>query len=661
MTASRRLSANLPILVLCLMALALLATAAPAGAEEATITVTTDEFLYSPGESVLFEITVDSGDATLDGDLLLEVYDADIPSSAAAFQGETVYDTVIESGYSNTGRDSIQYEASISGMGLGSGGYPVRVSLWEDGEEVLTGETWLAVIKSTDEEPIDLLLLWSVGAPPERNAAGEFTGTNLVDRTSEEPRSPDTLLQHLEIAGSYPDIKTVYAIEPSLLDQLDDMSNGFDVRRDDDVEVFPDTSVEAAAAAETLESLKDLAASRNVEILSAPYAYTQLPLLAKEGWSDGNGQYRVGDDVLGRLLELPGDPAGVYAPGLNVTTDSLRYLAATGGEYAVLGGFTWSSVEGHTPEGTVSYRLRDVSGERITSFFASDIASYGLLGDPADPGAFFAALVNAYLEDEPLLIAASPVAEPAITAQQRDKVYSLLDGEEWINSITLNEAKEKYRPDTEPVTLLRYVDPTSGYVSSTYYDRLADVHGAYEDYRAAVDTHEPRLSELSKMIFTAESEYWAGEKALPGDANRGMEYLGEIERITGEEFRQLSVDVDTPWLQRTAPGNATVTINNESAHAFTVDMLIEGDGVEFPEGYEQRVRLEPGQSEFEVAYSADGWSGLKARISSGSTLIADDAASIHPVSGRAWIVIIVALLALLGGTAYYFIVIRAGG
>ena len=83
-------------------------------------------------------------------------------------------------------------------------------------------------------------------------------------------------------------------------------------------------------------------------------------------------------------------PRGAYAIGLDVTTDSLRYLAATGGEFTVLSGATRSFVQGRLPAGEPSYRLRDLSGERITAFFANDDASAALFSDTPDPAAFFA-------------------------------------------------------------------------------------------------------------------------------------------------------------------------------------------------------------------------------------------------------------------------------
>ncbi len=625
------------------------------------ITVTTGRLVHAPGDDITFTIAVNTGGGQAAGDLVLEVFPAASPLSPDPFAEEPLASELAAADYTAGDGESISFETDTDALDLDPGGYPVRVSLQGEEGVLAAGSTWLAIVAEGDRDPLDLVLLWTVGNPPERNARGEFISTGLVDRCRSELDRPDTLLQHEEISAAFPGIRSVYAIEPALLDQLQDLSDGFQLRQGDKLVDYPATSGEAAAAAACLESFARAAAMENTEVLSSPFAFTQLPLLAKEGWSDGSSQYRIGDDVLTRALMLPLEPIGAYIPLLDLTTDSLRYVAATGGEYAVLAGAIRAQVEGNLQEGAVSFRLRDVSGERITGFFADDGASAALLGESPDAAAFFAALANAYVEGEPLLIAAAVPPSPALTAEQRQGVYTALSEAPWLNSITMAEAKDKYRPDTQPVTLLRYVDPTSSYISQAYFQRLSETHARYEDLRASLDTHEPVLQQLDRLLFTAESFYLAGDGADPAAANRGLEYLDEIDGITDEEFRGLGIDVDTPWLQRSMEGTATVNIENSSGHPFTVDLVLEGEGVELTGTYETRLRLEPGETRIEVPFVTEGWRTLDARISSGGTEIAADGAVIHPIAGRVWIVIIVALAALAAALAYYFVVMRRAG
>lgn len=648
-------------LLLPLLLMVALTTGGDALAADATLAISTDKYVYIPGDDITFEITINSGGQQVGGDLVLEVFPAAPPLSTELFTGEPLTSELIEADYSVNGEASISFGTDAATLGLDPGGYPVRVSISNEGEPPVAGDTWLAIVASGDRDPMDLVLLWTVGNPPERNAQGEFTSTALVDRCRSELGRPDSLLQHEDMASRFPDVRTVYAIEPALLDQLQDLADGFQLRQEDSLVDYPATSGEAAAAFACLESLSNAAAADSTEVLSAPFAYTHLPLLAKEGWSDGSSQYRIGDDVLIKALMIPLEPSGAYVPMLDLTTDSLRYIAATGGEYAVLAGAIRSQVQGNTQAGTVSFRLRDVSGERITSFFAADGASAALLGTSPDVPTFFAALANAYSEGGPLLIAAAAQPSPALTAAQREEVYAELAESAWLNTITMAEAKDKYRPDTEPVTLLRYIDPVAGYISQSYFQRLSRTHAHYEDLRISLDTHEPVLQQLDRLLFTAESSYFAGEGADPAAANRGLEYLDEIERITDAEFRGLTIDVDTPWLQRAMNGSATINIENDSGHPFTVDLMLEGEGVQLTGNYESTVRVEPGKTQIVVPFITEGWNSLDASISSGDTVIAGDSAVIHPISGRVWIVIIVTLVALMAGLAYYFFVMRRAG
>ncbi len=655
-----------PALLLLFILLALISPLFTGGGlaqpADASMTVGTDELVYQPGDDITFSITIDTGGQALSGDLVLEVYPPASPTASGIFDGEALEDEPIEAELDLTGEQVMDYTTDTAALGLEPGGYPVRVTLAGDGGELLAASTWLAIVAPDQREPLDLVMLFTISGPPERNPGGEFLSMGLLDRCRNQPRAADSLLQHLQITTDYPGIKTVYAIEPLLLDQLQDLGDGFALRREEGVTEYPADSMEAADATACLKSLGDMAAADNTEVLSSPYAFTRLPLLAKEGWSDGNSQYRIGDDTLTGALLLTAEPEGAYAPGLEITTDSLRYLAATGNDYTVLAGSSRADIAGELKQGAVSHRIRDVSGERITGFFADDGASAALLGREPDPAAFMAVLANAYATGEggPLLVAAA-ASPPALTADSRDRVYQALSKGGWVNTLTLAEARDKYRPDTEPVTLLKYIDPTTGYLAQTYYQRLSRVHGRYEDYRAAVDSHEPVLLDLSKLLFTAESNYLAGEEARPEDVNRGLEYLDAIERITGDEFDSLKIDVDTPWLQRDMEGTATITISNSAPHAFNLNLALGGDGVELTEDFQTEIRVEPGAQTIQVPFRTDGWNRLSASVSSGDTIIAEDSAMIHPISGRVWIVVIAAVAALFAGGLYYFFVIRPAG
>lgn len=632
-------------------------------AADAGLTVTTDSLIYHPGDKVTFNISLNGGGANLSGDLELKIYPPASTQSAAAFTAQPLATKGIQQAVDFSGEKTVTFEAKLSDLDAdGSGGYPVRVSLVRDGKEVLGSNTWLAVADPGGHQPVDLVLVWTVGAPPERNPAGQFENGALVGRCQAGTAAPDSLLQHQALQSQFPRVKTTYAVEPSLLEQLKALAGGFDLRQGGKVTSYPAGSPEATAAAGCLESLRQLAANdANTEIVASPYTFTSLPMLARDGWDDGTGQYALGDDVIDNELGLKATPSGVYAPGLDVTTDSLRYLAVTGGVYTVLSGSMRTGVQGRPgTEGEPSYRLRDIGGERITAFFADDDASQALLGSQPDPNAFFAALANDYRDDSHtrLVIAAAPAPSPAIAAGQRQRVYNAINQESWINPITLGEANAKYKPSTVPSTLLRYNDPVSGYISETYYQRLSDVHEMYEDYRAGVDSEQAELAAATRNLFTAESAYLINRNVSPEDANRGLAFLDTVAGFVQGELGNLSISIKTPLLQGSGDGEALVTIKNGNQYAFTADIAVEGGDVEFPQGGQQRLRLEPGTTELRVPYRSSGWAPLIASIQSRGHILAKDGATIHPVSGRVWIVVIVAAAALLGGLLYIMLVVR---
>ena len=646
-----------------ILAALLIAAAAFAGSQargaSGGISIDTDKLVYHAGDKVAFNLALDSGGGSLTGDIVVRVYPAASLMSPSLFAGQPLSETWLIRNFNLSGTGTASAEASLEDLKVGPGGYPIRISLMSGGTEAVSGTGWLAVVDPAAQGPLDLVLLWTAGSAPERDSQGRFVDTGLIDRCRTEPRRPDTLLQNLELAQQYPRVKTTYAIEASVFDQLQGLAGGFDLVQGGNTVSFAADSPESKAASGCLAAFRTLAASANAELISAPYYFASLPLLAKQNWNDGNGQYSMGHDITGEALQLPQVPQGTYVPALDITTDSMHYLAATGGEYTVFAGSIRDSIQGRLPAGEPSYRVRDLSGERITAFFANDDASAALFSDTPDARAFFAALANAYASGGPrLLIAASPSPNPVMTADQRRRIYATIQQESWLQSLTLGEARQKYRPSTQPVTLLRYTDPTSGYVTQTYYQKLDAAHERFEDFRAAVDNDAPEFQDLSKEMYAAESAYFVNENVSPGAANQGLAYLDAINSFTAGQFGNLGIDVSTPFLQSDAGGEATVTMVNRNPYAFSVDLALAGDGVDFPEGSTQNIRLEPGSMQVKVPYHSEGWSNLQARLSSRGHTLAEDSAGIHLITSRGWIVILFALGALAAGTIYTYVVTR---
>ena len=657
-----RLRQALPAgLAFALAALAALVLGMPAGrsaAAEASLQATTDKYLYHPDDTVTFNISVDAAGQNLSGDLILQVYPAASPAAANPIAGQPLTRLDVRKGYSVSGKDTLQFSAPVKKLGVAGGGYPVRISLMGPGGEQLGANAWLAVVDPAAHDPLDLVLVWSVSSPPERNPEGVFESSGLSGRC-QPGGAPNSILDNGELAQKFPSLKTTYAIEPSLLDQLEAMSGGFKLNNGGKTSSYGPDSPEAGAARGCLDSLKQLAAAGNAEILASPYTFANLPLLAKNGWEDGNSEYRVGRDVESRLLGLDHEPKGAFAPGLDVTSDSLRYLAGTGGDYTVLPGSFRTAIES-SPDlaGAASYRLRDLGGERITAFFADDGASAALFGDRPDPAAFFAALANDFYAGGRLAVVAPESLAVSLPDQQRDQIYATINAESWLKTITLGDASQKYRPSTEPATLLKYLDVVTGYVSQTYYQQLDSAHSLYEAYSSAVDADEPTAISLSRMMLTAESGYWAGPWARPEDANQGLPYLENITGVTGMEFSRLGISVGLPLLQGSGNGEADVSVENGNSYPLTADIVVEADGVSFPGGTDQKVLLNPGVTDLRFAYQDAGWARLKASIRSQGVVLADDSTTIHPISRSVWIVIGVAAAAFLIGLGYVLLVVR---
>ncbi|HDY69972.1 MAG TPA: hypothetical protein ENH54_03465, partial [Actinobacteria bacterium] len=74
---------------------------------DASMTVTTDELVYQPGDDITFSITIDTGGQALSGDLMLEVYPPASPRASDIFDGESLGDELIEAGPDLAGEQTI--------------------------------------------------------------------------------------------------------------------------------------------------------------------------------------------------------------------------------------------------------------------------------------------------------------------------------------------------------------------------------------------------------------------------------------------------------------------------------------------------------------------------------------------------------------------------
>src|SRR5665811_1026600 len=122
----------MPTLVAVLFTLLLvviLSSSQPAGAADGGITFTTDKLVYHPGDTALFTLVLDSSGQSLSGDLVLTVYPAASLTAPDVFSQVPLSVTEVHKDYSFSGEAAAAVSAEINDLKVGTGGFPVKVSL----------------------------------------------------------------------------------------------------------------------------------------------------------------------------------------------------------------------------------------------------------------------------------------------------------------------------------------------------------------------------------------------------------------------------------------------------------------------------------------------------------------------------------------------------
>ena len=120
-------------------------------------------------------------------------------------------------------------------------------------------------------------------------------------------------------------------ISPIALDQLERAADGYE--RSDGTEVARDAPAPRAAQ-ETLERIREIAASPQARLHAMPFAAPRLPALLTSGLASHlDAQWRLGDETFERIVGERPDPTVARPPGLALDQASIDAMAAHGADH----------------------------------------------------------------------------------------------------------------------------------------------------------------------------------------------------------------------------------------------------------------------------------------------------------------------------------------
>lgn len=332
-----------------LVAGALGVVGSPAGAQteepEVHLRLLSQPVWHTPGDRLGFGLRVTNlSSATLDGfRLQIRAYSpltsrsalaATIASDPSGIELSSFPHTVtsqVAPGRATTVRLDQEIGEPTSLGATGSGIYPLTITLTDlDGIRILDSlTTFLVYLAAPVEAPLKIVPIWPISELPARGPGRVFrphpsTGSwHLEEAVAERGWITTTLAALQTDAGRR--VRLGIVPVPRLMDELRDMSDGFDRAAGDGVEDLGPGSRASRDAARVISSLADLFTEARAQPLLTPYSFADIPVLAGD-FARLQSQLAEGEAELDEALGVAPGRGWIFPPAGRVDRDGLDAL-----------------------------------------------------------------------------------------------------------------------------------------------------------------------------------------------------------------------------------------------------------------------------------------------------------------------------------------------
>ncbi len=539
------------------------------------------------------------------------------------------------------------------------GAYLVTVTVRASEGRSAATQLWLGRLAPSPPQ-VDLALLLPIALGVHRAPDGTLLDDTLQAAVSPDPLEERSLNGLLTTVERYPDWHLTLGVEPLLLDAFESMADGYTERVDGRTQKVASSAPGAQNAAQTLENYRRVAGLSQVQIVPGPYALPSMSLLARLDWPDGFEQMRVGKDKVKSILRQPAVVRGAYAPGLDLTTDSMAFFSQSSVDYVVVSTDVAVDLAERPSDLSRPVRVRDAESDRLTLLFANKELR-AATGPPWSAERFLAALAQELAAGRhgPFVVAAADDYRLPPGAFL-DGVISSLGTRSWLHARTLDEFLTLYPPPTRPVFLTRYGGLAESFVGRSYIERLTQAHATADLFRtASAGSDRAPLARLLALLYTAESRFWFSQDQDPAIVNRGLTYVDAVDEFVRAEFDKVDV-ASRSVLFVGHEGDVPVAVVNRAGYPLKVDLTLAGDGLTVKGGDHVSVTLGPQENIFTFPVRstvANGKLRVTARV--GDTVIDEGYVEVRALSLRSLLPYVVGLFLVLGGVIALVLRIRS--
>ena len=491
------------------------------------------------------------------------------------------------------------------------GAYEVTVEFTPLDGVTLTGRCWLGRLADPPAE-VDLAMVWPVALGVHQDPDGAFVDSTIQSSLAGPPDSPGSVLALISLADALPDWHFTLAVDPAYLDQVLDIS----------AEVSKDSTV-AAQALRVLDMFRLVARADSTQVIPIPYANPAYTLLASERWTEGVDQMRLAKASLQQVLGLPAAPDGAYAPGLDLTTQSIAYFSRASIDYAVASEDVTADLAEEPENPLAPLRIQDVDGNRLSLLPASRHLR-ATVASPWEVELFLATLAAELGSGKTGPFVVAPAEDFGIPpSTYLRSLGEQLGRLQWLNTLTLEELVQTYPPGTRPIVMSRYGAPLEGFVDQSMMESLRTTHSAFSDLEQAAGPGASPLSSIRLLLYLAESRYWMAPGTSPQVANIGLSYQDAVNRRVRAEFDKVQVVPGQSVTVKSGEGQVPVVVRNDTGYPMKVQVEMSGAGVDVSNGGSQAVELAPGINTVTYTLGMRGSrAAVKVTLAAGNTVVA---------------------------------------
>lgn len=543
------------------------------------------------------------------------------------------------------------------------GAYLVTVVLTSGEVVVAKGSRWLGRV-SAGGTPLEIACVWPIVQGVHRDPDGMFFDDGIADALmqsattgGEQSWGAGAIAALSEVREAFPGWHFTLALEPILLTQMAEMSDGYvltSTNGEREEVVASDERAQRAAAA--LVALKALSVSGGTDVVTAPYAGASAAALASLGWDDGIEQVRLGKQTLQRALSLEGLITGGFSPDIDLSTQSVAVFSRASLDHVLVDDDLSHDLAEPPTKGAVTARVHDGQGERITLVFVEGELSR-TLGVSTDMELFWATFAARLAETgADAVVLMPPAADPVPAVSFLEGLGAALTGSEQMRSVTLEELVRTHAPGSRPVYLDRPSGTSTGYVAASLTAAAARARAAVEALAHAAGDAVDVVDRARVLLYTAESVWWSRPGVDPRTATMGLRYALDAERIADEELGEVEIVGAKGDRVMGRTGVLALEVENRASYPLSVEVSLQGDGLTVTGPYVREVELPQGRTQVTVEVTrAPGEHRLQARLLAGERAIDQwshsvefvTVATVLPWAVSAVVVLIVLLAGLL--------------